>query len=96
MLIRPRGAGCPNSVGEEQSRSKPSPVLKGQPYFYNSSPMAESKSVLRIWSATDEKVWEIKSSGCVFIGEQERKMGLVVRFMFYRKALSKFLSSEDV
>lgn len=103
MLIRLRGAGCPNSIGEEQSYSKPSLVLKGQPYFYNRSPMAKSKSVLRIWRPTNEKVWEIKCITCarhrydtIFIGEQDRKMGLVIRFMFYRLALSKFLSSAGV
>lgn len=102
MLIRLKGAGCPNSTGEEQSCSKPSLVLKGQPYFYNSSPMAESKSVLRIWRPTDVKAWKIKSTcarhryDTAFIGEQDRKMGLVTCFMFYRLALSKFLSSEEV
>lgn len=103
MLIRLRGTGCPNSNEEKESLSKPSLVLKGQPYFYNTSPMANSKSVLRIWRATNEKVWEIKSSICarhrydtLFIGGQDRKMGLVIRFRFYRLALSKFLSSEEV
>lgn len=103
MLIRRKGAGCLNSTGEEQSCSKPSLVLKGQPYFYNSSPMAKSKSVLRIWRLPNEKVWDIKSNSCtrhrydtVFIGEQDRKMGLVMPFMFYRLALSKFPSSDEV
>lgn len=46
---------------------------------------------------------EIKSSTCtrhgydtLFMGGQDRKMGLAICFMFYRLALSKFLSSEDV
>ena len=99
MLIRLRGASCPNNTEEEQSYSKPSLVLKGQPYFCNSSPMANSKSVFRIWRPTNEKVWKIKSRhryDTLFIGGQGRKMGLVIRFMFYRLALSKFLSSQEV
>lgn len=98
MLIRLRGAGCPNSAGTEQSYSKPFAVLKGQPYFYTSSPTANSKSVLRIWRPTNEKVRKIKPSTCashhygtLFIGGQERKMGLMIRFMFYWLALSTFL-----
>lgn len=102
MLIGLRGAGCLNSIAEEQYCSKPSLVLKGQPYFYNSGPMAKSKSVLRIWRPPNEKVREIKFNSCarhrydtLFIGEQDRKMGLMICFMFYKLALSKFLSSEE-
>lgn len=101
MLIGLRGAGCLNNIAEEQYCSKPSLVLKGQPYFYNNGPMAKSKSVLRIWRPPNEKVREIKSNFCarhrydtLFIGEQDRKMGLMICFMFYK--LAKFLSSEEV
>lgn len=46
---------------------------------------------------------EIKSHSCTrhcydaaFIGEQDRKMGLVIFFTFYELALSTFLSSKDM
>lgn len=82
MLISLREAACPNSVGEEQSCSKPSLVLKGQPYFYNSHPMANSKSVPRIWKTSNEKKQGIKPGTCathhydtLFIGGPDRMMG---------------------
>ena len=91
MLIRLRRADCPNSTGEKQLCSKPSLVLKGQPYFHNSSPMANSKSVPRMWKSSNEKEQEIKCSACVrrhydtlFIGRQDKKMGLMICFMFDR------------
>lgn len=102
MLIGMRGAGCLNSIAEEQYRCKPSLVLKGQPYFYNPGPTSKFKSVLRIWRPPTEKVQEIKSNSCarhhydiVFIGERDKKMGLVIGFMFYKLALSRFLSKEE-
>lgn len=99
MLMKPGGQGCPNSTGEELSCSKPSLVLKGQPYFLNISLIAKSKSVLTIWSATNEKLFTVKSNILVFIDEQDRMMGLVIHFiqrMFYRLSLSTFLLSEEV
>lgn len=99
MLLGLRGAGSPNSTGEIQPCSKPSSVLKGQPYFHNSSPMANSKSVHGIWMLSNEKEREIKSSTCtrhhydkLFIGGLDRKRELVICFMFYKLVLSKFQS----
>lgn len=64
--------------------------------------MAKSKSVLRIWRPPNEKVQEIKSNSylrhgydTVFIGVHERKMSPVIRFLFYKLALSRFLWSVD-
>lgn len=78
MLMGLRGVGSPNSTVEKQVCFKPSVVLKGQPYVHNSSPTANSKSVLGIWMPSNQKEQEIKHGTCarrsydaLFMGGQD-------------------------